>query len=167
MMGLVDDGSRGGTPGPVYEEGTPVVLSDEYWGAKGIVVPLRVGTAPGSYCVKLTDAGEGPYPVGSVIQTAPEHIVGVDAVELDLNRVVELVRAFLAFQYPEPMSGGWEITLTDEVGNAWLFADARPQMPYERGMFPAELSFAVFRATGALHLVVNGEVQDPALEVPA
>lgn len=88
---------------------------------------------------------------------------------LDLNRVVEQVRAWLEAEYPEkqPMSGGWEITLTDEVGNVWVHVDARPQMPYEKGEFPGEIQFAVLRTTGALHRVVEGEVQDPALEVPA
>lgn len=88
---------------------------------------------------------------------------------LDFNLVVDQVRAWLTAEYPaqQPLSGGWEITLTDEVGNAWLHVDARPQMPYEVGEFPGEVQFAVFRATGALHRVIEGEVQDPALEVPA
>jgi hypothetical protein len=87
---------------------------------------------------------------------------------LDLNRTVAKVRAWLAAEYDKPsLSAGWELTITDEVGNAWLLVDARPQMPYEVGTLPGELQFAVFRATGALHRCIVGEVQDPALEVPA
>lgn len=100
-----------------------------------------------------------------IVKVAPVAELREHAEELDFNEVVRRVRDYLTKTYPaeQSMSGGWEITLTDEEGNPWIHADGRPQMPYEKGEFPAEVQFAVLRTTGALHLVIAGEVQDPAL----
>lgn len=57
----------------------------------------------------------------------------------------------------------WKCELTLQRNSPWLLIDVRPSVPFVRGEVPDCLSFGVWLTTGALHRVVNGEVQDPEI----
>lgn len=65
---------------------------------------------------------------------------------------------------------GWErdqyrLTLVDHPGSPWLLVDAdrvMPVVPFVVGEIEA-YSFAAWKTTGAVHLSIKGEVQDPEL----
>lgn len=138
-------------------------LPDDWPTSWPLGFPPGIGTAPTGQIGAVTWDVERAEREGWRVLTV------VPAPAVSFNRAVDQLRVWLAAEYAGKytMSPGWEITLTDEVGNPWLLIDAEPQKPYEVGIMPIQmpLSFAVFRETGALHRVIEGEVQDPALEV--
>lgn len=83
-------------------------------------------------------------------------------VELSLEERIglQLIASHLEREHGD--ADAFEIQLRLVPRDPWLHVAAKPAENYP-GVLPDQIDFAIWRHTGAAHLVVGGEVQDPEL----
>lgn len=79
------------------------------------------------------------------------------------TNAIDSLLTWLEKEYGAP----FELGLGLRRDNPWIDVVARPVMPYEPELLPDSLEFAIWRATGAVHRCLRGEVQDPPIIPPA
>jgi hypothetical protein len=79
-----------------------------------------------------------------------------------MDKVAEAVTNWLT-TYPEWVLKEFKLTLEDHPGSPWLNVRAEKVGPYFAADGPGSYDFSVWRATGAVYRVVDGEVKEPEL----